>query len=341
VDLFATDTSRWVKAALHQSLGEVIYNCGPKVSTSVTSYFLSLASSTGFAGDSTGDSVMQCAFSIPAVIATLGPAGWNTICPAYMLLTKDVSWKVRRTVALSICHVAKALNADIIVSDLFPVFDSFCRDIDEVKNAAVKQLHRFIELTPEAARRSHLSILSELSSEADNWRCRESVGLQLPDMVALFDAEVVEFDVIPIMLRLLKDPFSAVRLACAGQVGAVVKRLQAADNSDALQLLQNEIVALARDTSFNLRIVAAAAAHSAAAAGLLQYFRDHCLPFLLVIKTDKVCCAAAEVRLLAASCLMVVRCAMCDCVRLGCLRCFCGWASRGAVLLECSPVSPN
>ena len=44
-----------------------------------------------------------------------------------MLLTKDVSWKVRRTVAASICHVAKALNADITVSDLFPVFDSFCR----------------------------------------------------------------------------------------------------------------------------------------------------------------------------------------------------------------------
>jgi hypothetical protein len=33
--------------------------------------------------------------------------------------------------------------------------------------------------------------------------------MQLPDMVALFDAEVVEFDIIPIMLRLIKDPFSA------------------------------------------------------------------------------------------------------------------------------------
>ena len=31
---------------------QVIYNCGPKVSTSVVSYFLSLASSTGFAGES-------------------------------------------------------------------------------------------------------------------------------------------------------------------------------------------------------------------------------------------------------------------------------------------------
>ena len=101
---------------------------------------------------------MQCAFSIPAVIATLGPSGWATISPAYMLLTKDVSWKVllphvtrhtshvtrhtqvRRTVAASICDVAKALNVDIIVTDLFPVFDSFCRDIDEVKNVAVKQV---------------------------------------------------------------------------------------------------------------------------------------------------------------------------------------------------------
>jgi hypothetical protein len=47
---------------------------------------------------------------------------------------------VRRTVAASICDVAKALNVDIIVTDLFPVFDSFCRDIDEVKNVAVKQV---------------------------------------------------------------------------------------------------------------------------------------------------------------------------------------------------------
>ena len=76
MDLFATDTSRWVKSALHQSLGEVaarqqqrvsssacdaplgdpllavqvIYNCGPKVAPSVISYFLSLASNSGFAG---------------------------------------------------------------------------------------------------------------------------------------------------------------------------------------------------------------------------------------------------------------------------------------------------
>ena len=32
---------------------------------------------------------------------------------------------------------------------------------------------------------------------------------QLSDMVALFDAEVVEFDLVPIMQRLMKDPFSA------------------------------------------------------------------------------------------------------------------------------------
>ena len=114
------------------------------------------------------------------------------------------------------------------------------------------------------------------------------MGLQLQDMVALFDAEVVEFDVVPIMLRLMKDPFSAVRLSTASQVGAVIKRLQAADNADALQLLQTEIATLARDASFNLRIVAAVAAHSAASAGLLQFFKDHCLSCLLVLKADKV-----------------------------------------------------
>ncbi len=91
--------------------------------------------------------------------------------------------------------------------------------------------------------------LRMLSCEADNWRCRESVGLQvlpsppplttitveldyplvvdafactsppalflqLPDMVALFDRDVVEFDVIPILQRLMKDPFSAGNPLC-------------------------------------------------------------------------------------------------------------------------------
>ena len=36
-----------------------------------------------------------------------------------------------------------------------------------------------------------------------------SLLLQLPGLVALFDGEVVEFDIVPIMLRLLKDPFSS------------------------------------------------------------------------------------------------------------------------------------
>jgi hypothetical protein len=67
------------------------------------------------------------------------------------------------------------------------------------------------------------------------------------------------------------------------------------DHTDALQLLQNEIGALARDPSFNLRIVAAVAAHSAASAGLLQFFKDHCLSFLLVLKADKVRCVRRRV----------------------------------------------
>ena len=90
------------------------------------------------------------------------------------------------------------------------------------------------------------------------------------------------------------------------QVGAVVKRLQAADNVDALLLLQTDIAALARDTSFNLRIVAAVAAHAVASAGLLQFFKDHCLAFLLLLKADKVPCARA--------CLLRVAAACCCCV---------------------------
>ncbi len=110
---------------------------------------------------------------------------------------------------------------------------------------------------------------------------------------------------------------------------------QAADHADALQLLQTELGVLARDSSFNLRIVAAAAAHSAASAGLLQCFKDHCLPFLLVNKADKVCCDA---RVLSSWRLMRAagRCATCGSAWLACLLCSCAWESRGAASAACS-----
>jgi hypothetical protein len=184
---------------------------------------------------------------------------------------------------------------------------------------------------------------------------------------------------------------AAVRLSCAGQIGAVVKRLQvmmveikrsdnaniccernarcpnydaseaspgastlllqtpliftfhqAADHSDALQLLQTELGALSRDASFSLRIVAAVAAHSAASAGLLQFFKDHCLSFLLVLKADKVRSSLTSVlhpkqRRDDAT----RRFAMCGSVWLECLRCFCAWESLGAAWLVFSLLSLN
>ena len=111
---------------------------------------------------------------------------------------------------------------------------------------------------------------------------------------------------------------------------------QAADNADALQLLQTELGVLARDPSFNLRIVAAAAAHSAASAGLLQFFKDQCLPFLLVNKADKVCCGA---RVLTSWRVTSGRCATCDCAWPGCLLCSCAWGSRGAASAACRRAS--
>lgn len=75
----------------------------------------------------------HCAFSFPGVLLTIGAERFDgEIRDAYVQLTKDLQWKVRRTLALSLHEVARILGSEKCKSDLLPVLDVFLEDLDEV-----------------------------------------------------------------------------------------------------------------------------------------------------------------------------------------------------------------
>ena len=55
-------------------------------------------------------------------------------------------WKVRRTLAFSIHELAVIVGEDITNDDLVPVFNSFLRDLDEVRIGVLKHLGDFLKV---------------------------------------------------------------------------------------------------------------------------------------------------------------------------------------------------
>ena len=74
----------------------------------------------------------HCAYSLPAVVSTLGREHWPILRDLYSVLASDMQWKVRRTLASSIHEIGGMLGQEVVTQDLLPVFDGFMKDLDEV-----------------------------------------------------------------------------------------------------------------------------------------------------------------------------------------------------------------
>ena len=137
----------------------------------------------------------HCAFSLPAVVSTLGREHWPLLRDLYGVLASDMQWKVRRTLASSIHEIGAMLGQDVVTHDLLPVFDGFMKDLDEVRIGVLRHLSDFLALLAERERRHYLPRLSDflkLDNE-QNWRFRQELALQLQTVAVLFTAQVIIF----------------------------------------------------------------------------------------------------------------------------------------------------
>lgn len=58
----------------------------------------------------------------------------------------SLQWKVRRTLAFSIHELALILGDQLTAADLVPIFNSFLKDLDEVRIGVLKHLYDFLKV---------------------------------------------------------------------------------------------------------------------------------------------------------------------------------------------------
>jgi serine/threonine-protein phosphatase 4 regulatory subunit 1 len=226
-DLFeplANDVSFQVRTAALEKLGPLVAELGGEhTSAALVDHFVSMSESTG------GNNGLQlsCAFNIPGVAYTIGHARWHEIRPAYNVLAHSVQWRVRRSLACSLHEMAKILGKETTQRDLLPIFEAMLSDTDEVVVGVIDHLAEFMSQVAPHARTGPLYLLQDVGKAEGknvigNWRLRAALSEQLGALSKVLPEDANEDALLPLLLRLLKDPASAVRAKSIDAVGGVL-----------------------------------------------------------------------------------------------------------------------
>lgn len=160
---------------------------------------------------------MICAYNMPAVVLTLGPARWHEIQPLHSLLSQDKQDGVRRSLAASLAALAGIIGPEKTSADLVPILETFIFDnAHEVKEAAIEHCSEFLALMSPAVSLAVIpSLLQSLSTKTSTpWRLRDRVASQLPALArhnlheSLRTGPNAFFD---LLSSLMKDEVAAVR----------------------------------------------------------------------------------------------------------------------------------
>ncbi|XP_071958559.1 serine/threonine-protein phosphatase 4 regulatory subunit 1-like isoform X2 [Antedon mediterranea] len=235
----------------------------------------------------------HCAFSLPGVSLTLGRRNWKCLKEVYDTLACDMQWKVRRTLAFSIHQMAVILGDEITTTDLVPVFNSFLRDLDEVRIGVLKHFADFIKLLKPDLRRQYLIRMNDFltTDNQRNWRFRQELAEQLIFMCGLYSAKDVCKYLFPIALTLAGDRVADVRFLAYKLLGVVLKRLNSTDNPALLKTFVDDIVTkYAQNGRWFGRQTFAHLCHSLLEQQSLEpeLFLEHFMPSLLTLKEDPI-----------------------------------------------------
>lgn len=155
----------------------------------------------------------HCAYSVPAVVATLGKDNWNLLKDTVEYLANDMQYKVRKTIASSLHELAIILGPEMATEYLIPLFDGFIKDLDEVRIGVLKHLAQFLQLINADTRTSYLPKLAQFlrTDNEWNWRFRYELAQQLLEAVRLFKPSDTAKYIGVLAIDLLCDKVAAVR----------------------------------------------------------------------------------------------------------------------------------
>lgn len=169
----------------------------------------------------------HCAYSLPGVALTLGRHNWHCLRDTYETLASDMQWKVRRTLAFSLHELAGILGDQLTAAHLLPVFNSFLKDLDEVRIGVLKHLYDFLKLLHPDTRRKYLYQLQEflVTDNSRNWRFRSELAEQLVLLLELYSAQDVHDYLRPLAFCLCTDRVSSVRWTSYRLVSEIIRKL--------------------------------------------------------------------------------------------------------------------
>ena len=170
-------------------------------------------------------------------IGTAAPTG-SIMKETYFTLLASRSVAVKETLALSLHEIAKILSSDeddckatsispssgssrksrkkqqkIVEEELATVFEELIQDVEVVQIGVIKHLACFLRLLSMPCRTSYLPILPDIlhSTNPFNWRLRQSLAVQLPELVVLPRPDGLVLPLFPLVMALLQDPVASVR----------------------------------------------------------------------------------------------------------------------------------
>eukprot|EP00981_Chlorochromonas_danica_P015712 scaffold14367_cov250-Ochromonas_danica.AAC.8 len=225
----AHDPSRLVKQSILQQSGMFIATLPSRaVNETILGQYISMASNP--TGDATGDGELRhiCAYSFPAVLQVIGRERWTEVRELYHNLAQSRSTNIKQTLACSLHEVARILEDETLIEEeLVPVFEDMFQCVEVVQIGVIKHIAAFLGTLPDLCRVSFLPILHEMlhSTNPFNWRLRQYLAVQLPDLVALPAKPDVFHTLYPTIMTLLQDPVASVRCDTFQGVTAMVKAL--------------------------------------------------------------------------------------------------------------------
>ena len=221
----SSDMSRWVRFAAFQQLGPLIATMEPEeVSNDILKQFTSMAHGEG-------ETTLYCAFNFPGVLLTVGASRWDLLKESYMLLVKDVQWKVRRSLSHSLHEVAAILGREHTEECLCEqVFDVFIKDLDEVRVGALKNFAGFMKVLSAEKRKAYLEVLTQRYIEEDNvgrdWRVRDILATQLGPLCDILELADITETLEPTFFNFATDPVANVRNSAHKATGPLLLRYQ-------------------------------------------------------------------------------------------------------------------
>jgi serine/threonine-protein phosphatase 4 regulatory subunit 1 len=235
----ADDESRWVRGSAFQNLGPFIATFSDgRVDPKLLMFYRTMPHPSKHGRD--GDIALYCAHAFPGVLLTVGGARWGELSDLYLLLVKDLQWKVRETLAHSLHEVARIVGQQVAERTLLTIFEAFVSDLDEIKMGVVSHVAAFLAVLSPECRAQYAGVVRELSEEG-NWRVRETVAGQMSEFAVLFVGKELSDVIVPSGLSLLRDKVQSVRCAAVDGAARLLAVAEAQADTALFRVLEGQL----------------------------------------------------------------------------------------------------